>query len=175
MSTMYVMEAVNLFCGDEDPMAGKHLTISELQLPELNEKFEDHNPGGGRVGIEVPVGIEKLVAPFKLNGVDPQLLTHFGLGTSVSKNYTAYGAVKDRRTGATLESKAIMEGRLGKVGGDAFKRGELQGYDYSINSITHYELFFDGKEKIFFDFFTNAWRVDGVDQNADVNRILRIG
>jgi hypothetical protein len=47
-------------------------------------------------------------------------------------------------------------------------------HDYAMNEVMHYELWFDGKEKIMWDFFTNAWRVDGVDQNRDENRILRV-
>jgi P2 family phage contractile tail tube protein len=175
MSTLFVMEAVSLFCGDEDPTAGKHLSIQELKLPDMNETFADHTPGGGRVGIEVPVGIEKFEAPFKLTGFDPQVMSQFGLHTKVAQNYTAYGSVINRRTGAAIEAKALMEGRLGKVSPEAFKKGDLHGFDYAINGITHYELHFDGVEKFYFDFFTNAWRVDGVDQNADQNRILRIG
>lgn len=175
MSTMYVMEAVNLFCGNDDPTASKHLTIAELKLPDMTETFADHGPGGGRVGIEVGVGIEKLGATFKLNGFDPQLLTQFGLGTRVSNNYTAYGSVLDKRSGRAIEAKAVIEGRLGKIAPDAFQRGELQGHEYAINGIMHYELHFDGAEKFYFDFFSNAWRVDGVDQNADMNRNLGIG
>lgn len=175
MSTMYVMEAVNLFCGDDDPTASKHLTLSEMKLPDLSESFADHNPGGGKVGIEVGVGIEKLNAPFKLNGFDPQVMTQFGLGTRVATNYTALGAIIDKRTGRTFQAKALMEGRLGSVSGDAFQRGQLQGYEYAIHAITHYELHFDGAEKFYFDFFTNAWRVGGVDQNAEMNRALNIG
>jgi len=172
---MFVMEAVNLFCGDDDPTQSKHLTIASLKLPDLAETFAAHGPGGGRVGIEVPVGIEALSAPFKLNGFDAALMTQFGLGVRNAMNYTAYGAIKDKRTGRTIESKALMEGRLGSITGDAFERGSLQGFDYEIKAITHYELHFDGAEKFYFDFFTNAWRVDGVDQNGDMNRILRIG
>ena len=47
-------------------------------------------------------------------------------------------------------------------------------HDYAINEVTHYELWFDGVEKIRWDFFTNEWVIDGVDENADFNRILRI-
>ena len=175
MSTMYVTEAVNLFCGNDDPTASKHLTIAELKLPDMNEIFADHSPGGGRVGIEVGVGIEKLGATFKLNGEDPQLLTQFGLGTRVSNNYTGLGSIVDKRTGRVMQMKTVMEGRLGKIAPDAFQRGELKGHEYAINAIMHYELFFDGVEKFYFDFFANAWRVDGVDQNSDMNRALMIG
>ena len=43
-----------------------------------------------------------------------------------------------------------------------------------MNSVVHYELWFDGQEKVYWDFFSNEWRVGGVDQNSDINRILRI-
>ena len=61
-----------------------------------------------------------------------------------------------------------------KIEADAFQRGELMGHEYAVNEITHYELWFDEKEKIAWDFYTNTWRVNGVDENADTNRILRV-
>lgn len=176
MNTFYLVEAVNLFCGDHDPTKSKHLTLAELKLPDLAAIYVDHHPGGGLVGIEVEVGVSKLEPTFKLNGFDPDLLASFGLGTSRYKQtFTAYGVVRDQRTGREIESKAIIEGRLGRVAPDTFQRGELQGHEYAINSITHYELHFDGKEKIAWDFFTSLWRVDGIDQLSETNRILRVG
>ena len=68
MSTIYVMEAANLFAGDHDPTASKHLTLAELKLPTLQEMYQDHHAGGSRVQIEVAVGISKLEPTFKLNG-----------------------------------------------------------------------------------------------------------
>ena len=38
----------------------------------------------------------------------------------------------------------------------------------------HYELWFNEKEKLFWDFFSTEWRLDGVSQNDDERRILRI-
>ena len=174
MSNMYIMEAANLFCGDDDPTGSKHLTLTELQLPNLQEMYQDHHPGGSRVQIEVSVGIEKLEASFKLAGWDPDLLTQFGLGANARRKYTAYGVIRDKRQGTAIEAKAIMEGRLGRVNPEAFQRGELQSYDYAINEILHYELFFGGAEKFYWDLFTSDWRVDGASQNADERSILRI-
>lgn len=173
-NTVYVMQAVNLFAGDHDPTASKHLSITELALPTLQEIYADHHPGGARVAVEWEVGIQKLEATFKLGGFDPDLLTRFGLNTRQRQVFTAYGVIADKRTGRMIEAKAIMEGRLGKVEPEAFQRGEFQSHDYAVNELTHYELWFDEAEKIAWDFFTNLWRVDGADQNADVNRILRI-
>jgi uncharacterized protein len=174
MSNIYIMEAVNLFCGDDDPTASKHLTLSELQLPNLQEMYQDHHPGGSRVQIEVAVGIQKLEASFKLAGWDPDLLAQFGLGATARRKFTAYGSIRDKRNGTTIEAKAVLEGRLGAASPDAFQRGELQGFDYSIAEVMHYELHFGGAEKYYWDFFTTDWRVNGVSQNADERSILRI-
>jgi P2 family phage contractile tail tube protein len=174
MSTIYVMEAANLFAGDHDPTASKHLSLAELKLPPLQEMYQDHHAGGSRVQIEVAVGISKLEPTFKLNGWDPDLLTQFGLGSARQKVFTAYGVIRDKRTGMATEAKAIIEGRLGKIEPDAFQRGELQGHEYAINEVMHYELWFNEKEKLFWDFFSTEWRLDGVSQNDDERRILRV-
>jgi P2 family phage contractile tail tube protein len=172
--TIYVMTAANLFCGDHDPTKSKHLTLDEMRLPSLEANYGDHAAGGALFGVEFELGMKKLEAGFKLKGFDPDLLVQFGLGSRVRNVFTSYGVILDKRTGRSIESKAIIEARLGKVSPDAFKRGDLMGYDYAMNEIMSYQLHFDGKEKIYWDFFTNAWRVDGVDQNLDENRILRV-
>ena len=174
MSTIYIMEAANLYCGDHDPTASKHLTLAELKLPPLQEIYQDHHAGGSRVQVEVALGIQKLEPTFKLNGWDPDLLTQFGLGSSRAKVFTAYGVIRDKRTGNAIETKAIIEGRLGKIEPEAFKRGEMMGHDYSINEVMHYELWFGEKEKLFWDFFSGDWRLDGTSQIDDERRILRI-
>lgn len=174
MSQLYILEAANLFCGDHDPSKSKHLTLEEIKLPTLQAMYADHHPGGGLVQVEVEVGVEKLEATFKLKGFDPDLLGQFGLGSSGRKTYTVYGAVRDKRSGRAIEVKAILEARLGKIEGDAFKRGEAQSHDYALNEIMRYEVWFDGKEKILWDFFTNEYRVDAIDQYSDINKILRI-
>lgn len=173
-ANFYIMEQANLFAGDHDPTASKHLTLTELQLPAMNEIFQDHHPGGSLFQIEVGLGVEKLLPTFKLAGMDPDMLSLFGLGSKAKRNFTAYGVIRNKRTGEALESKAIIEGRLGKIEAEAFQRGEMMGHDYAINEVTHYELWWAGAEKFYWDFWTSEWRVDGVSQVTDENRILRI-
>lgn len=174
MSTLYIWEAANLFVGDEDPTKGKHLMLMNLKLPSFEEIYQEHHAGGSRVQIEVELGIKKFEPTFKLVGFDPDLLAAFGLGSKAKKIFTAYASIRDKRSGLVIEGKAIMEGRLGKIAPDEYKRGDLMGNDYAINELTHYELYFNRQEKFYWDFFTNAFRVDGIDTNADENAILRI-
>lgn len=173
-NSFYIMEAVNLFAGDHDPSNSKHLTLEEFKLPDLQEMYQEHMPGGGAVQVEFAVGIQKLEPTFKLKGFDPELLTQFGLGSKRLTRFTGYGVMRDQRTGEAIQSIASIEGRLGKVAPDAYKRGELNGDEYSISQVMHYELSFGGRELIYWDFFTNTLRMNGVDQQAETNRMLGI-
>jgi P2 family phage contractile tail tube protein len=172
-SHFYVMEAVNLFCGVDD-VKGRHLTLTSLKLPTLQEKYQDHMPGGGPADIEVATGIQKFEAGFNTNGEDAELLRLFGLGARSRQTFTALGAMRSKRTGELVQSKAILEARLGTVAPDDFQRGELRGYEYSLNEILRFELHQGADELFFFDFFENIVRVGGVGVNDDVNRLLRI-
>ena len=174
-AAFYVMEAVNLFAGDHDPSNSRHLTLDELKLPDLQEMFQDHTPGGAPVQVEIGMGvIQKLEPTFKLKGFDPELLTQFGLGSKRLTRFTGYGVYRDQRTGEAIQAIASIEGRLGKVAPDAYKRGELVGDEYAINQVVHYELSFGGRELIYWDFFTNTLRMNGADQQAETNRMLGI-
>jgi uncharacterized protein len=174
MSTLLIVEAMNLFCGDDDPTKSKHLTIQEVKLPNLQEMMQDHHPGGGLVQIEIGMGVQKLEPTFKLVGFDPDLLVQFGVGSQERRAYTARGVIRDKRSGREIGLKAIMEGRLGRVESDTFSRGDLLAHDYSISEVMHYELFYDDVEKLYWDFFTNTWRIDGASQNARSNALLGI-
>lgn len=168
MAQFYIQEQANLFAGTADPSNSRHLTLEEIRLPTMQEKYQDHSPGGGSIDMEIPVGFEKLMMPFKLRGHDPDM---FGfLGTD--DTFTSLGLIRDRRTGRAIQSKAIMRGRIGQITPDAFKKGELQGHEYMVNAVMRYELFFDGERKILWDAFTNELEFDGVDRNAEVNRII---
>lgn len=173
MSTVYVFEQANLIAG-VGTTASKHLTISELKLPVLQEMYQDHHAGGSIAQIEVAVGMQKLEATFKLMGFDPSLMSEFGLNSRQRMVYTAYQVIVDKRTGRKIEHRAVMEGRLGKIEQDANQRGNLMSTDYAINEILRYELWFDQTPKIKWDYMTSLFEIDGVDQYAAEKAILRI-
>ena len=172
-SNVYLMEACNLFCGDVSPQS-QHLTLSELKLPGLEENYVDHVAGGAPLGIEIDTHINRLEATFNLAGWQREVMIMIGVSEQALQRFTAYGVIRDRRTGAALESKAIISGRLGRVNPANWRRGDLQHHEYSIRGITHYELFMAGEEIYSWDFFLNQRRIGGVDLNLDLNTILRI-
>jgi phage tail tube protein FII len=168
------MEAANLFAGDHDPSASNHLSLLELQLPSLEENMSDVVPTGAPIAVEVDTHILRLEATFILAGWQPQIMSLLGESDRMRGSYTAYGLVRDRRSGEALEARAIIEGRLGRVHPTNFRRGDVQNHEYSIRAITHYELYLAQIEIYWWDFFTSTRRVGLRDLNADMNRILRI-
>jgi phage tail tube protein FII len=171
---IFVMEAANLFCGDHDPSASNHLTLTELKLPALENNFSDHNPGGAPIAIEINTHVNRLEATFNLAGWNPLVHTLIGRSTRQHQTFTAYGAVRARRTGRLMEAKAIMQGELGRVNPTAFRHGDVMGHEYSIRAIVHYELYLDSNRLVLWDFYESTWVMGDVDVNADRNRILRI-
>lgn len=172
---LLIQEAVNLFVGDDGQNNSKHLTLSTIKLPTLEEKSQAHFAGGAIGEINIGgLGLNALECTFGIKGYDPQIMSQFGLGQRRNLNYTIYGAVRDLQGNRPVELKAVIQGRLARLEGDDMTRGELVGHNHMIHEIMHYALTFDGKEKYYYDFFTSDWRVDGQSQNADVRNILRI-
>lgn len=175
MATIYMLEAVNLFMGDHDPGASNHLELEELKLPEPSIKASEHTPGGGVMTVDFSMNVlEKLEPTFKLRGFNPDRLKQFGLNTPYRHIFTAYGVIRDKRSGRATEAKAVIEAKIGKVAPDGFKRGDDFGHEYTMQEVVSYALSVGDSEVFSVDFFTNIYRVGGVDQFADVNRILRV-
>lgn len=88
--------------------------------------------------------------------------------------YTIYGTLRDKNGGRMIECKVVVFGRMIEVGENEFQRGQLVDQDHRIAEITHYELWEDKAEVYYYDFFGSVWRVNGVNQLAQTNSILRI-
>ncbi len=173
MSTMMLMESANLFAGDE--AEGKHLTLNTVMLPKVVEATQDHVSAAIGVAVDFATHIEKLEAGFKLTGVDPGVHAYFGTNRKVRSRWTFVGVIRDKRTGAALESRARLEARLSGIEQEDFEKGNLIGCDYTLKEIMFYDLHQLGQERIWFDFFSGrAPRFNGETSDAEEASILRI-
>lgn len=180
----YTMESVNLICGDAGnsvtPGVSTHLVLRELKLPGLEEHMVDHAAGGAWVQIELPMFVNKLESNFNLAGWQPDVMRLFGTNSRILQNYTANGLIRDRATGAALQARAIMSGRLAKVNPTAFKKNDLMDFEYRIGSIVHYELWMaetagtDLVQIYNWDFFTSDFYVGERNINEEMITILAI-
>lgn len=170
---LLLQKAASLFAGDDGPDNAKFHNLDSIQLPDLEEMNEEHHAGGAMGAVEWGnLGMKALTPSFKLKGWDPQVMSKMGL--KKRSPWTVYGSIMDKQTEEEVEAKAIFRARLGKIGPEAFERGKLMGHDHTLHEVVHYELYFNGREKYYWDFWETAFRIDGVDQLADERRILRL-
>ncbi len=170
-----ILRGVNLYVGDEGPeTSSKHLLLEEFKLPSIEEQVESFRPGGVDLEYEVPVGLNKLEASFKFKGMDPHTMGYFGIGYGERRRFTAYGALFNETDGAWKDAVAVIEGRLGQVEGDAWKKGDLAGQDYKISSIWFYRLSIGGEEIYQIGVNPPVRIVRGVDHYARTRDLLRI-
>jgi phage tail tube protein FII len=183
--TLFVMESANLIVTDavvnpSAPGITTHLSLQEVKLPGLEENYVDHIPGGAPVAMEVSMHINRLESTFNLAGWQPEIAVVLGKSDRIAQRFTCYGLIRDRRSGAPLQAKAVMEGRLGRVNPTAFRKGDLMHHEYSIRGITHYELYMGipptGDESIIYwwDFFTSDFIIGDRNMNQDLVNILAI-
>lgn len=175
-NTIFHCEGANMYCGDHEPDKSKHLVIKNVKMEKFAETYVDHRPGGGIVGAEFGVGIEKFTMSFGFFGFDPDMIGHFGLGAEGRRVYTIYNAFRDLQSSAVIQRKLIVEGRLGSIEEDPFEKGNAVGANYALNEVTHFEMWWQGRSEplMEWDFFTGGWRIGGVDQAAAFNSALAI-
>lgn len=175
MSSLNIYEAANLYVGDDGPGSSKHLSLQNIVMPTFEEVTQDHMAGGSFAGLTIGMSVlNPLAISFKLLGYDPEMGRHFGIGQREQKIFTMYGVIRDKLTSTAKEMKSIIHARIGRMEPDEQTRGELAGNDYGLIEVMHFEEFYDGQEKKYFDYRTQDWRIDGVSQNAIERRILRI-
>lgn len=180
---VFTMEAANLICGDTGPASqpgqSTLLVLQEMKLPGWEENYADYSAGGAQVNYEVNTNFNRLEATFTLHGWQPPIMGLLAQADFQEQVFTAYGMIREKRSGDALKAMAVMRGRLGRVNPTAFRRGDLMGHEYSIRGIWHYELWMAPSKNselapIYqWDFFESWFWVWGPNGPRDLNQDLR--
>jgi phage tail tube protein FII len=174
-ASVIVMEAANIFCGDDSGDNSKHLTLTNLTLWQPKEKTVEHHAGGSIGAITIGgLGFEAPEMSFTLGACDVQTKMLFGIGGNGTRPYTVYQALRDKNGGRLIERKIVVFGRLIEVGENEFKRGDSTEQTHKISEITRYDYTEDKASIYLYDYFASTWSVGGVNQLAEHNSILRI-
>lgn len=164
-NTIYHLDLANLFVGDDDPTNSQYLTLKGVTLPQLTERTKTHSPGGGV--MDITLGLRKmneLSVPFKLEGINPDVLSRFMPAGLQRIKYTIRGNMRDVLNHADLPIVAVVEGRMIQANINEIGSGNTTETDYQISEIVRYQLTINAQEKFRFDFMLGAagvW-IDGV-------------
>lgn len=173
MTDILVMEAVNLFIGDHDPEASKHLKLQSFAMPVLEYVTVDHLGGGAAGELEIPLNTLRKIEPgFKLAGFDEDAYRLFGIGSNEINVFTGYGVIANQRTAKRTPAKVVYRGMISRMAPDAFDRSNVMGHDHKLAKVTRYDLEVGGKAWWEWDYWTTKRVRFGVDELADYRRML---
>lgn len=159
MAIPNVLRNINCFV-DGRGFAGR---VSELTLPKLTVKTEEHEAGGLDAPVEIDMGLEKLEAMFTLRSVEADVLRSWGLRSGDLAPLTFRGALQSEADGSITEAVATMRGVLREVDFGAWKPRESPELKATM-AVRYYKLEIGGEELVEIDVENMVRRVDGVDQ-----------
>jgi len=162
--TILHVDLANLFIGDDDPTKSQHLVLKGVTLPQLTERTKQHSPGGGVMDVEIGLRkLQPLTMPFKLEGVNLDVLPRFMPAGAQRIKYTMRANIRDLLTHADIPLLAVITGRMTQANLNEMGSGNATETDYQISEIFQYQLIIDNQEKYYFDFFSGVAgvRIDG--------------
>jgi len=159
------MDAANLFVGDEDPTKSQFLRIKNVKIPSLEEMTTEHTGGGAMASVELGLGtMNALTLGFELQGFNPDVMNSFMNAGGGRKKYTVRGNIKNARTHADIELKAIIDGRMVKADFGQYEKSSPSDTTYEIKEIMFYQLMYAQQERFYFDYFAgpSGVRIDEI-------------
>ncbi|MCF1502898.1 phage major tail tube protein [Afifella sp. H1R] len=170
MQPLYLLTAVDVRRAEQTDTS-RVWTIDKITLPPIRFVEVEHTAGGGvgTVGFLMP-RVEKIEPAFGVKGVDIDAFAGFG---QVDR-WVFAGSYHDRRTGAKVGGRAVIEGAIRTWEPDESSPTEFQGCNYSFAEVTHYEFVLNGKEHWYWDNWERVCRSDGIDHFAAERRALGV-
>ena len=160
---------MNLFV-DGYGFAGR---ATEVSLPKIDAKLEEHRAGGMDAPVEYDMGLNALTGSFTLAEYAPTVLRLYGLVDGNSTAVTMRGYAEDE-AGNSQTIVAQMGGRLKGQDPGSWKPGESAELKGEIGC-RFYALYINGEEIYYIDVENMVRRIGGVDQMAAQRAALGMG
>ncbi|MDQ0314859.1 phage major tail tube protein [Amorphus orientalis] len=157
MKPLYLLTAVDVRRAE---VAGdtRKTTIVKMVIPAITFMTASHNPGGGHGAVDFLLPRINAVEPsFEAKGFDRSV---FGVLGKPEK-WTFAGALRDKKTGADIPARAVIEGAIAEWTPDDTSPEEFLGCNHAIKEVTHYEFSIDGEELWYWDFWESELRTKG--------------
>ncbi len=145
--------------------------VTQIVLPDLAIKSEEHKGGGMDAPVAIDMGMEKLTAKMTIVEYDPDIYADFGFMESRSSPIVARGS---QERGAFVEPVVFsMRGGLSKMPGGTFgsSKTELE-LEYEL---TYAKLAIGGRTVFEIDVENMIRNINGTDQLTGRRRALGIG
>lgn len=162
----YILRNCMLYA-DRESFLGQ---IGDVTPPVPTVKTEEVRNGGMIKSRKVNLGYEALEFSFKMPGLDPAILSLFGLAPGIERPFMITGATVDE-DGTTHSAVLTIRGCMNKVDHGSWKPGDMAEHDMMVD-VNYYKLEIDGTEIYEMDDFD--FKVRGTSVYADIRNALLI-
>lgn len=145
---------------------------TEVSLPKLKRKTDDHRAGGMDGPIKVGLGMEGMESSFTLAGTGKEAMAFFGLADDTAFNGVFRGAYKNQK-GAVEKAEATFRGMLEEVDPGSWKSGDKAETKFNC-ALSYYKLELDGQVIHEIDPVNCIRIINGVDELAKEREALGI-
>jgi uncharacterized protein len=146
---------------DGKGQAGK---VTEVSLPKIAAKLEEHRAGGMDAPVNYDMGLEALEASFTLAEYNADVLGLFGLTLGNNTAVTIRGYTEDEQ-GNSQTIVAQMRGRLKDQDMGSWKPGDNAELKGAVSCV-YYSLTVSGRSIYEVDSINMVRKINGVDQLA---------
>jgi len=163
-----ILKNFNLFI-DGFGFAGN---CEEVQLPALTILTEDFRAGGLDAPIGIDMGMEKMVASFKITNNDADAMGWFGGGPQDLIPLEFRGALEDL-DGNVSQLSIVMRGTVRELASDAWQAGQKAPKTFSVD-LQYYRYDQDGDTIHEIDVLNMVRIVNGQDRLVDIRNAIGI-
>lgn len=157
---------MNLFV-DGKGYAGR---ATEVNLPKLKRKTDEHRAGGMDGPVKMGMGMELMEASFSLSGISKDVLVFFGVADETAFNGNFRGAFKDQK-GVVVPVVATFRGMLEEVDPGSWKPGEKAESKFNC-PLSYYKLEVDGQVVYELDPVNCIRIINGKDEAAEERKAI---
>jgi P2 family phage contractile tail tube protein len=147
--------------------------VEEVNNPEIKAKMTDHKVLGMNGTLELPSGLDKMEASFKLNGPLDEV-SAISADVKTSHDFMFRGSLESYKGQSVVAQRPYVcswKGTFKNSPGGNQKQHENPELNYSVN-VTYYKLTIDGVVMVEIDIINNIHKVKGVDQLAQYKQNL---
>ncbi len=147
------------------------LEIKSITPPLVRDKTDEATGGALLAPMDVPMGLQKLEAGFKVNARSRDLMKHAGLRPGMFIRPTFRGVSISEIDGSQQDEVLTFQARL-NCDGNEWAAGSISEIDFKLTSISYYRHLVNGADLYEIDIVNAVQRINGVDQMASIRRGL---
>ena len=143
--------------------------VTEITLPVIKFKSEDHQGGGMDAPISIEMGMEPLEASFVLSSYETEVFAAAGFQENVSTGIICRGALK--KDDEVIPLNVVLRGRIEEIDFGTWKPGDESSMKFTLK-VDFYQLMKGVVELCYIDIKSSIRRIGGKDQLDAVRAAL---